>query len=338
MKPLAPPNARGRVSAVGRRLLPPAPTQPAVPRELATLTWSAAAVGVPAVDDPTWVPRAEFPSPTLRRFAPPKPPSPADVAAAPPSAAAPPVPIARRWAPPVEPPPPASARSGWTWTPIMATGATSSSPVESRPHDDVIDLSIRLDTFEALIAEHSAETRLHADAPCTVAESAIEPTVESSADPTGDEWPGSKLLPPPPEPAAAPDAPVGTSIRVPSVSFEPASGTVSAERVGGDIAIVTAEVPVFTSYAPAGDLVLPDAPVMAPPEVEVREAVMALPPPRPRPIRGVRTSLLGLVVAGVAVAGAYLGLREYIYGGEVAQDGPRMVEVEPARPVVIPAP
>ncbi len=123
---------------------------------------------------------------------------------------------------------------------------------------------------------------------------------------------------------------------MPDVSFEAAAGTVTT-TVTPVAAVVTATVPAFATYRPGADLVLPDAPVREPMSVEIREAVVTLPPERrSKRRRSGRPVAMVLLVAVAASSAAYLGLREYIYGDSTtASDGTRVVEVEPSRTIVV---
>lgn len=126
-------------------------------------------------------------------------------------------------------------------------------------------------------------------------------------------------------------------VAMPSVSFEPAHGTVTTAAADADTALVTATVPAFVTYAPSTGYVLPAAPPREPVVVEVREAIVSLPPQRrARPRRSGRAGVVLIVFAAAISAAAYLGFREYIYGdADVADDGTRVVEVEPSRTVVV---
>lgn len=168
----------------------------------------------------------------------------------------------------------------------------------------------------------------------------------------GDDVPApSSLRPPTGDPSIGPGAVeaehaatepgAAAGVAMPSVSFEPAAGTIMTEITEADraavTAVVTATVPAFVTYAPQSDYVLPGAPAREPTVVEVRESVVSVPrTPPARTRRSGRTGALLLVVVAAISAAAYLGLRAYIYGDAVvADDGTRVVEVEPTRTIVV---
>ena len=310
MNSMTPDGERPSDPVDGGRLQPPAPSQPSVPDELAALTWPSDAVtaDVPTRDDPTWVPHRESAA------------GPATAGTDPAAPSLRSVPNSSSPNETTHPASPAADDAEWTWTPITSPGASTVVRPAAKPAPD---LSIRLDVLDALVDERPEEDGGAAPLP---APSAAHTPQTTTPDPARD--PAAST--PPPTPAAG----ERSVVREPSAS-EAADGFLSAGRTGADPPSVTAAFPAAAGSTPAGGFVLPDAPAKVPPVPEVSEPA-APPTLRSQTRRRGRVYVVGLLIAALLAAAAYVGLREYIYGDEGSGDDRRVVELEAAG--VAPAP